>query len=215
MSEKYKIHQDGLYFVTFSVLAWIDVFTRREYQEILISSIEFCQKNKGFKLYYYCIMPSHLHFITYSENGSLTNILRDFKSHTAKQLMKAISENIQESRRGWMLKLFKHFGSKNWPKQNMQFWKHDNHPFLLFTPRMIKQKVDYIHDNPVEAGFVNHAHEWRLSSANEESPIKLDERVCSLFLRNFFKKKCVFVFSEQTKQHYQLINKLVHHLIAY
>ena len=42
---------------------------------------------------------------------------------------------------------------------------------------MIKQKVDYIHDNPVEAGLENYPHEWRMSSANEQSPIKLNERI--------------------------------------
>ena len=73
------------------------------------------------------------------------------------------------------LKLFKHFGSISPQKQQMQFWKHDNHPFFLYSNEMIAQKIDYIHNNPVEAGFVNFAHEWRLSSTNEDSPIKLDE----------------------------------------
>ena len=75
----------------------------------------------------------------------------------------------------WILKLFKYFGSKSPQKQNMQFWKHDNHPFFLYTPKMIQQKIDYIHENPVEAGFVIKPEHWRLSSANEESPIKLTE----------------------------------------
>lgn len=95
MSEKYKTHSDGLYFVSFSVVGWIDVFTRREYQDILVESIVYCQKNKSLKIYCYCVMPSHVHFISYSENGELSNILRDLKSFTAKQLMKAIEENPQ------------------------------------------------------------------------------------------------------------------------
>jgi putative transposase len=177
MSEKYKIHQDGLYFLSFSVVGWIDIFTRRVYQEILIESITYCQKHKGLKIYCYCIMPSHVHFITCSENGSLTNILRAFKAHTAKELLNAIADNPQESRKEWMLKLFRYYGNKSSQKQQQQFWKHDNHPFYLFSEKVIKQKVDYIHDNPVEAGFVNRAMEWRLSSASEESPVKLDEQV--------------------------------------
>jgi putative transposase len=84
MSEKYKTYSDGLYFISFSVVGWLDVFTRREYQDILIDSIEFCRKNKNLKIYCYCVMPSHVHFITYSENGELSNILRDMKSFTAK-----------------------------------------------------------------------------------------------------------------------------------
>lgn len=175
MSEKYKTHSDGLYFVTFSVVGWLDVFTRRVYQEILIDSINYCKQNKQLKIFCYCIMPSHVHFITYSENGSLSNVLRDLKAHTAKQLIKAIEENPQESKKELFLKLFKYFGSKSSQNQQMQFWKHDNHPFYLYSNKMIEQKIDYIHNNPVEAGFVNNANEWRLSSANEESPIKLNE----------------------------------------
>ena len=95
MSEKYKTHSDGLYFVTFSVIGWLDVFTRRVYQEILIDSINYCKQNKQLKIFCYCIMPSHVHFISYSENGSLSNVLRDLKAHTAKQLIKAIEENPQ------------------------------------------------------------------------------------------------------------------------
>ena len=99
MSEKYKTHSDGLYFVTFSVVGWLDIFTRRLYQEILIDSIIYCKQNKQLKIFCYCIMPSHVHFISYSENGSLSNVLRDLKAHTAKQLIKAIEENPQESKK--------------------------------------------------------------------------------------------------------------------
>ena len=142
MSEKYKIHEDGLYFVTFSVVGWVDVFTRRIYQNILIDSIKYCQKNKNLILYCYCIMPSHVHFICHSQNGNLSNILRDMKSFTAKEILLAIENNIQESRKEWMLSLFKHFGKNSSQKQSMQFWKHDNHPFYLFSNKLNQQKID-------------------------------------------------------------------------
>ena len=173
MSEKYKTTEDGLYFVSFSVVGFMDVFTRRKYQEILVESFIFCQLEKGLKLYCYCIMTNHIHFIAASENGSLSNILRDFKSFTATEIMDAISKNIQESRKEWLQAQFKNFGSKSPQKQINQFWEHDNHPFFLYSREMIEQKVNYIHHNPVEAGFVNEPHEWRLSSANEQSPIKV------------------------------------------
>ena len=171
MSESYKIQEDGLYFVTYSVVGWLDVFTRRIYQDVVTESIEYCQQKKDFKLYSYCIMPNHLHFIAHSENGSLTNILRDMKSHTAKALMKVIEENILESRKELFLHQFDYYGKKG-KNAERQFWKHDNHPFFLHTHEMIDQKVNYIHNNPVEAGFVNEPYEWRLSSANPNSPVK-------------------------------------------
>ncbi|MBI4947361.1 MAG: transposase [Bacteroidetes bacterium] len=175
MSESYKTHSDGLYFVSFSVVGWMDVFVRREYQDILVDSISFCQKNKELKLFFYCIMPSHVHFITYSENGSLSDVLRDFKSFTAKKVMDAIENNRQESRKEWLIHQFEYYAKISPQKQERQFWKHDNHPFYLYSNKMIQQKVDYIHFNPVESGFVNEPHEWRLSSANKDSPVKMDE----------------------------------------
>jgi len=119
MSEKYKTHSDGLYFVNFSVVGWIDVFTRSEYQKILIDSIGYCQKNKNLKIYCYRIMPSHVHFITYSENAELSGILRDMKAFTAKQLLKAIEENPKESRKEWMLKQVEYYGKISSQKQQM------------------------------------------------------------------------------------------------
>lgn len=176
MSESYKTHCDGLYFVTFAVVCWADVFVRVEYQNILIESIEFCRKHKGLKIYCYCIMPSHIHFITYSEGGELSNVLRDLKSYTAKVLMKSIQDNPQESRKEWLLNMFRYQGSISPHKQDQQFWQHSNHPFYLFSPSLIQQKIDYIHYNPVNAGLVIAPSDWRLSSANENSPIKVDER---------------------------------------
>jgi putative transposase len=99
------------------------------------------------------------------------------KAFTAKRLIRAIEDNPQESRKEFLLHQFKYFGRISPQKQSMQFWKHDNHPFFLYSNKMIQQKVDYIHYNPVEAGFVNQPQEWRMSSANNNGPIKLDERI--------------------------------------
>ena len=120
-------------------------------------------------------MPSHVHFITDSENGHLSEVLRDLKSFTAKKLLEAIENNPQESRKEWMMRQFEFYVENSPHNQKKQFWKHDNQAFFLYSNKMIEQKVDYIHFNPVEAGFVNQPHEWRLSSANEESPIKTDK----------------------------------------
>ena len=51
MSEKYKIrNQDKLYFVTFTVIQWLDVFIRKAYKDILLESLRYCQKNKGLEV---------------------------------------------------------------------------------------------------------------------------------------------------------------------
>ena len=52
MSFEYRVKdQFGLYFVTFTVHQWVDVFTRKDYVDVLLESLKFCQKNKGLKIY--------------------------------------------------------------------------------------------------------------------------------------------------------------------
>ncbi|MDA0194266.1 MAG: transposase [Bacteroidetes bacterium] len=175
MSEVYKTHEGGLFFVTFSVVGWLDVFIRTEYQNILIDNLIFCQKQKGLLLYEYCVMPSHVHMIAARTHGKLSDVLRDFKSYTAKKLIECIKTNLYESRREFLLKEFRKFGALSSQKQDNQFWQHENHAFSLESNKMIDQEIKYIHQNPVVAGFVDESWKWRLSSANLSSPVKVLE----------------------------------------
>ena len=64
MSRKYKIRdEDKLYFVTFTVIAWLDVFIRQQYRDIFFNSVRYCQKHKGLEVCAYCFMSSHVHLI--------------------------------------------------------------------------------------------------------------------------------------------------------
>lgn len=170
MSRKYKFHnKEGLYFVSFAVVNWIDVFIRPTYGEILLESFTYCRNNLGMEVFCWCIMPSHVHLIFRTNEKSPQMVLGRFKEHTSKQLVKAIKENTKESRREWMLWMFKRAGAKSSNVKEYQFWQHDNHPIELWSAEVIEQKADYIHYNPVVAGFVNEPHEWRYSSAIDYS----------------------------------------------
>ena len=99
MSTKYKFHdQDELYFLSYSVVYWIDLFTRNEYKNIILNSWEYCKKHKGMDLYGYCIMTNHIHMIIGTHQDKIEDIMRDMKTHTSKQLRKAITEHPGESR---------------------------------------------------------------------------------------------------------------------
>ena len=114
----------------------------------------------------------------------MSDIVRDFKKFTAQQLLKAIQVPT-ESRRDWMLPLFKKAGAKNANNVNYQFWIQDNHPVELFSLKFIIQKINYIHDNPVKAGIVDAPHLYLHSSAgvylaNQKNPL-LDIEVLDIF----------------------------------
>ena len=100
MSRKYKFRDNTkLYFVSFAVINWIDVFIRNEYKQVLIDSLEYCQKFKELELYAWCLMTSHVHFIIGTSGNTMQNIIRKMKSHTSTQLRAAIGEHGQESRK--------------------------------------------------------------------------------------------------------------------
>ena len=89
-----------------------------------------------------------------SGNNNLSEIIRDFKSFTSRYIRKALEADTKESRREWMLWLMKRAGAKNERNKDFQFWQQHNHPIELSTNEMIDQRLDYTHNNPVEAGFV-------------------------------------------------------------
>lgn len=173
MSRNYKFHNpEGLYFISFATVFWVDVFVRRIYFDCIVENLNFCVDNKGMEIYAWCIMPSHVHLVFKSTIQKPDELIRDFKSYTAKQLIKLIEENTQESRREWLLNSFKKAAVSNSNNAKNQFWQQHNHPIELWSNDVIQQKIDYTHNNPVEAGFVENDYEYLYSSAREYCDIK-------------------------------------------
>jgi len=173
MSSKYKFQdQRKLYFVSFSVVNWIDVFTRKYYRDIFLDSLRFCQENKGLEIYAWCIMSNHVHLIIGTSQMPMQDIIRDLKKFTSVKIIEAIKENQQESRKEWLLWMFERAGKKNSNNTNYQFWQQDNHPIELSNNEMMTQKLNYIHHNPVEAGIVLSSEEYLYSSAKNYAGMK-------------------------------------------
>jgi REP element-mobilizing transposase RayT len=102
-----------LYFVTLTVAGWVDVFSRKEYKDILLENLKYCQQKEGLEIYAYVIMSNHMHFIAKRLEGDLTELLGRFKSYTAKKILESIAKNPEESRKEWLLYLFNHFAKSN------------------------------------------------------------------------------------------------------
>ncbi|MDQ1087251.1 transposase [Siphonobacter sp. SORGH_AS_1065] len=173
MSELRKTYPEGLFFLSISVQGWIDVFIRPSYVEELLKSLRYCQANKGLQIYAYVVMSSHIHLIASRKEGNLSEVLRDFKSYTAKRILKLIEENQQESRRDWLLNQLRYWAKYTSQNEQYVFWQKTNHPIALYTPQVTRQKMDYIHLNPVAAGIVTDPSHYYLSSAHPMSPIKV------------------------------------------
>jgi len=168
----YKIrNQAETHFITFAPIVigieWLDVFTRKDYRDIVLESIRYCQKEKGLLLHGWCIMSNHIHLVASAKNNDLSSILRDFKKFTSKQIIKAIRENTKESRKDWMLAIFKKAGEASSRNTEFQFWRQDNRPIEVYSPKFVFQKLNYIHNNPVEAGIVEKPEHYLYSSAKD------------------------------------------------
>jgi putative transposase len=98
-------------------------------------------------------------------NPNLEDIIRDMKKFTSVQIMEAILKNQLESRRELLVWLFKRAGKKNKNNTNYQFWQQHNHPIELNTSEMIDERLNYVHNNPVEAGIVLSPEDYLYSSA--------------------------------------------------
>jgi REP element-mobilizing transposase RayT len=174
----YKIYDQGApYYLTIQIIEWVDLFTRDVYCRIVFDSLAFCQKNKGLEIYAYVLMSNHLHIIARAGNGNLSDVIRDFKAYTSKKIIDQIIEG-PESRRDWILNLFRFEASKRKKNEHYQVWTHDNHPEELYSNEFIWQKLDYIHLNPVRNGLVSEPWDYRYSSARNyakmESVLEID-----------------------------------------
>lgn len=179
MSTSYRIiNPHALYFLTMTVVDWVDLFTRDQNRKIIIESLDYCRKKKGLRIWAYVIMTNHMHLIVSSENNNLSGIIRDFKRHSARRLIRSV-QNTSESRRDWILDRFSFAGKKSRdPGIEFQVWVHDNHAVELESYKFIMQKLAYIHNNPVSAGFIDDPNAWVYSSQRnymgEPSVLEID-----------------------------------------
>ena len=167
MSEKYKFNDSqGIYFVTSTVVHWIDLFTRKECKRIILESLQYCQGQKGLVIHGWCLMESHLRLIISTIGEPLEAILRDFKKHTSRQLVKTLPE-INESRKEWLLRAFTKAGANLKWIQHYEVSQDSNHPLFLGTNYFQAQKLNYLYQNPVESEIVEEPEQDLYSSARD------------------------------------------------
>lgn len=169
MSDRYKVRESWLpHFITTTVVGWADALSREMYKEIIIDSLKYCQEHKGLVVHAWVIMSNHLHLIVSAPGGGqLPDIVRDFKKFTSRSLIKAINENPQESRKNWLINMFRFAGSSNKANEVFQFWQQDYHPIALSNETITIQRLRYLHENPVRAGIIWEPQHYKYSSAGD------------------------------------------------
>ncbi len=188
MPTGYQIQkQEAAYFLTLQVVYWIDLFSRKRYNDIVVDSLNHCIEKKGLIVYSYVIMSNHVHILLQAEDKNLSAVIRDFKKYTSSKLLFSIRTE-PESRREWMLKLFKHAAAQHKRNEHYQVWTHENHAEEIYSPQITLQKINYIHNNPVRAGIVCCAQDYLYSSARnyagEKAMVNVETLNLHLMMRN-------------------------------
>ena len=150
---------DKPHFLTCTVMEWLPVFSRPEAAEILFNCLRYQREFDGLQLYGYVVMENHIHFVAQSKQ--LNKSLASFKSFTARRIIDYLEMNGAD----YLLERL-HFAKLAHKKDRVyQFWQEGSHAELIFSDAMMREKLEYIHANPVKRGYVDRAEQWRYSSA--------------------------------------------------
>lgn len=151
---------DKPHFMTCTVVEWLAVFARPETVQIVLNSWQYQRQNVGLKLYGYVILENHLHFI--AQASELSKCVANFKAYTARQII----DYLQQQKAEQLLKSLHFAKVAHKHDREHQFWQEGVHAELVFNDAMMREKLDYIHANPVKRGYVSLPEHWRYSSAS-------------------------------------------------
>ena len=137
------------HFMTATINHWLPIFTRPATVNIVLDSWRFLQRETGFTLYGYVILENHLHLIAASDD--LSRDMQRFKSYTAKEIIAYLEQRPSTK----ILELLALFKRRHKTESTYQVWEEGNHPQIIETEAVMRQKLEYIHQNPVKRGYVD------------------------------------------------------------
>lgn len=164
--------KDSAYFLTYTVIEWIDIFTSVDYFQTILNTLKFYQKSLELKIFGYVVMTNHLHLL--AQCRDMIKFTKGFKSYTTKE----IKILVRSDHRKYISTLIRNSYSRR-KGQEFQIWKNGNWPELIESEDFFNQKLDYIHENPVIRGYVEKEEDWLFSSArnyflNDHTIIEVD-----------------------------------------
>jgi REP element-mobilizing transposase RayT len=173
-NEKPGLTRDACYFLTLNVVDKIDVFVRPAYKQVIVDSLNHFIDHQGLVVNAWCLMSGHLHLIIRTAKGmGPAYFERDFKKYTTPEIIKAI-EMEMDLRRGWMMQRFEDFSKSLKRIEKFLLWQSCSSPLHIECdqPRLLLERIDHIHENPVRELIVDLPEYYLFSSARDYSGIK-------------------------------------------
>ena len=159
--EVFQIHGNAIYYLTFSVIQWLPVFTSEESCLIITDSLNYCHREKGLRINAFVIMPTHLHLIVFDVDfdvARLQQTLMDMRKFTGRRLADYSDHKMPAA-------FAQTLRNTNRTDRSRQFWQQSRHPVAIWNRPFWRTKIGYVHDNPRRKGLVHEATHWRFSSA--------------------------------------------------
>ena len=156
---RYKIYDEtAQHLLTCTVLNWMPLFTRPQTSDIILEALRHRQEQDSWKVYGYVILENHMHMIV--QTGNLSVGLPRFKSFTARKLI----DHLTKRHADHLLRQLAFFRKEHKQDRDYQLWEEGSHPQMIESEDVLRQKLEYIHQNPVKRGYVDEAEHWRYSS---------------------------------------------------
>jgi len=156
---RYKIYEPTApHFMTCTILHWIPIFTRVQTTDIIFDSLKYLQKKDNLKIYAYVILENHLHLVASSDNIGET--MKAFKTHTAREILKY----LQKENASTILEQLAFYKKAHKKTATYQLWQEGIQAKLIVNEKMMLDRINYIHNNPVKRGYIEDASCWRYSS---------------------------------------------------
>ncbi|PEN07877.1 transposase [Longimonas halophila] len=178
MALPFCIHDEQApHFLTCTILNGWPVLARPAAAQVVLDALQHMQETERIHLYAYVLMANHIHLIASAD--TLSREVHALKSFTAHRIVDVLSEQKATH----VLHLLQWSRRARRPDRTYQVWTAGSYPKQLQTATMTRQKIAYIHDNPVRRGYVDEATHWRYSSARNYAgqPGLIDVTVADLF----------------------------------
>ena len=159
---RYKIYEPTApHFITCTILHWIPIFTRTQSTDIIFQSLKYLQQTDNLKVHAFVILENHLHLVASSDD--LAKSMRKFKAHTAKEIINLLlKENVKT-----ILEQLAFYKKAHKQDTTYQLWQEGIQAKQILNDKMMNERINYIHNNPIKRGYVDEAVHWRYSSARD------------------------------------------------
>ena len=152
---------DAPHFLTDTIVNWTPIFSDPECAQIIIDCWRYQSREMGLRLHGWVIMENHLHWIASADD--LPKLAHSFKTYTAGRIINL----LKEKRRHSLLDELAFHKKAHKRDRRYQLWQEGSHPAMIADAAMMRQRLDYLHNNPLRRGYVDEQQCWRYSSARD------------------------------------------------